>query len=53
MEMIWLPVLFNVRIVSKSPAEFSPSICAFMELRSNANLPCSVKLALDILNTFF
>ncbi len=25
----------------------------FMELRSNANLPCSVNLALDILNTFF
>ncbi len=28
-------MFFNVRIVSKSPVEFSPPISAFMELRSN------------------
>ncbi len=28
-----------------SPAEFPPPIGAFMELRSNANLPCLVNLA--------
>ncbi len=38
-------VFFNVHIVSKSPAELSPPICAFMEMRSNANLPCLVNLA--------
>ncbi len=41
-------VFFNVHIVSKSPAECSPPIGAFMELCSNANLPCMVNLALDI-----
>ncbi len=40
-------VFFNVHIVSKSPAEFSPPIGAFMELLSNANLPCLVNLALN------
>ncbi len=35
-------VFFNVCIVSKSHAEFPPPIGAFMELRSNANLPCLV-----------
>ncbi len=40
---IWLRlVFFNVRIVSKSPAEFSPPIGAFMQLRSNTSLPCLV-----------
>ncbi len=37
--MIKLRLFFNVRIVSKSPAEISPPIGAFMELRSNTNLP--------------
>ncbi len=45
MEMIWLCLFFNVHIVSKSPTEFSTPIGAFMELRSNANLPCFVNLA--------
>ncbi len=36
--MIWLRLFFNVRIVSKSPAEFSPPIGAFMELRSSLML---------------
>ncbi len=36
-------MFFNVRIVTKSPAELSPPIGAFMELRSNANLPRLVK----------
>ncbi len=45
--LLWkLEVVSNVRIVSKSPADFSPPIGAFMALRSNANLPCLVKLAL-------
>ncbi len=39
-------VFFNVCVVSISPAEFSPSICAFLELCSNANLPCLVNLAI-------
>lgn len=43
MEMICL--IFDVRIVSKSPTEFYPPIGAFMELRSNAILPCLVNLA--------
>ncbi len=43
-----LSVFSEVRIVSKSPTEFSPSIGAFMELRSNANLPCLLNLALKI-----
>ncbi len=38
-------VFFNVHIVSKSPAEFFPPIGAFMELCSNANLPCLVNFA--------
>ncbi len=41
-------VFFNVHIVSKSPAECSPPIGAFMELCSNVNLPRLVNLALDI-----
>ncbi len=40
-------VFFNVCIVSKSPAEFSPPIGGFMELRSNVNLPHLVNLALN------
>ncbi len=48
MEIIWLRLFFNVHIVSKSPAECSPPIGAFMELCSNANLPCLENLALDI-----
>ncbi len=39
-------LFFNVRIVSKSHAEFSPPISNFMELRSKANLLCLVNLAL-------
>ncbi len=42
-------VFFNVCIVSKSPAEFSPRIGAFMELCSNANLSCLVNMALCFL----
>ncbi len=38
-------VFSNVCIVSKSSADFSPPIGTFMELRSNANLPCLVNLA--------
>lgn len=45
MKMIWLHPLFNVRIISKSPAEFSPPIGAFIELRSNTTLQCLVSLA--------
>ncbi len=40
-------MFFNVRIISKSHAEFSPPIGGFMELHSNANLPCLVNLALS------
>ncbi len=40
-------VFFNLRIVSKSPAEFSPPIGVVLELRSRANLPCLVKLSLS------
>ncbi len=43
-------MFFTVRIVSKSPAKFSTPIGAFMELRSNVNLPCLVNLALNILS---
>ncbi len=42
-------MFFKVRIGSKSPAEFSPPIGAFMELRYNANLPCLVNLAPSVL----
>ncbi len=45
MDIICLSVSFIVRIVSKSHAECSPLIGAFIELRSNANLPCLVNLA--------
>ncbi len=41
MKMVWLRLFFHVRIVSKSPAEFSKHIGAFMEFRSNAILPFS------------
>ncbi len=41
-----LHVFFHLRIVSKSPAEISPPICAVLELCSRANLPCLLKLAL-------
>ncbi len=41
-------VFFNVRLVSKSHAEFSPPIGAFMELHSKDNLPCLVNLALSV-----
>ncbi len=44
-----LSVFFNVHLVSKPPAEFSSSIGTIMELRSNANLPCLVNLAQDVL----
>ncbi len=45
MEMIWLRVFFNVRIVSKSQAEFPPHR-RFYGIPSNANLPRLVNLAL-------
>ncbi len=32
-------------VVSKSPTEIFPPICAVLELRSCVNLPCLVKLA--------
>ncbi len=41
-------VFFNVHIVSKTQAEFSAPISAFMELLSNANLPCLVNLAQSV-----
>ncbi len=41
-------VFFNLRIVSKSPAEISMHIGAVLELHSHANLPCLVKLALKM-----
>jgi len=40
-------VSFNVHILSKSPAELFTPICVFVGLRSHANLPCLVNLALD------
>ncbi len=43
--IVEIKLFFNVRIVSKSPAELSPPIGAFMELYSNANLPCLLYLA--------
>ncbi len=46
-------IFFNVRIVSKSPTEFSPPIGAFMELRSNANLPYLANLALNVFTVTF
>ncbi len=39
-------VFFNLCVVSTSPAEISMPIGAILELRSRANLPCLVKLAL-------
>ncbi len=42
-------VFFNVHLVSKSPTEFSPHISAFMELCSNANLPCLVNQAHEVI----
>ncbi len=53
MEMIWLRLFFNVRMASKPPAEFSPPICVFMELRSNANFLCLVNLALNVISVKF
>ncbi len=38
MEMRCCVLFFNVHLVIKLPAEFSPPIGAFMELCSNANL---------------
>ncbi len=42
-------MFFNLRVVSKSPADISTPIAAVLELRSHANLPCLVKLALNSL----
>ncbi len=47
MEMIWVRLFFNLHIICKSPTEFCTPICAFMELRSNANLACLVNLGLS------
>ncbi len=44
-------VFFNLRIVSKSPAEISMPIGAVLELRSHANLPRLVNLAPRALQT--
>ncbi len=41
-------MFFNLLIVSKSLAEISTLIGAVLELRSNANLPCLVNLALSL-----
>ncbi len=41
---LWF-LFFNLHHVSKSPVEFSTFVSAFMELRSNANLPCLVNLS--------
>lgn len=38
-------MFFNVRIVSRSPAEISTPICALMGLWSHANLTCLLNLA--------
>ncbi len=46
-------VFFNVRMASKPPAEFYPPICVFMELSSNANFPCLVNLALNVISVKF
>ncbi len=46
-------VFFNLCIVIKSPAEMSLPIGAVLELRSSANLPCLVKLALHFLISSF
>ncbi len=43
-------VFFILPGVSKSPAEISTPIGAVLELRSRANLPSLVKLALNVLN---
>ncbi len=43
-----LRLFFNLRVVSKSPAEISTPIGAVLELQSRTNLPCLVKLALNI-----
>ncbi len=48
MEKDVVSVFFNVHLISRSPAEFSPPIGTFMELRSNARLPCLVNLALNV-----
>ncbi len=42
-------VFFNLCIVSKSLAEIFMPICAVLELRSCANLPCWINLALILL----
>ncbi len=41
-----MSVLFNLCIVTKSLTESSTPISAVLEIRSRANLPCLVKLAL-------
>ncbi len=43
-------MFFNLRVVSKSPAEISTPIGAVLELCSRANLPCLVKLSLVLLS---
>lgn len=41
-------MFFILHVISKSPAEISMPIGAVLELRSRANLPCLVKLALNV-----
>ncbi len=42
-----MSMLFNLFVVSKSATDMSTPICAVLELRSRANLPCLVNLALS------
>lgn len=51
MEMIqYATVFFNLHVVSKSSSELSSPICTCLELRSDANLPCLINLALCLLS---
>ncbi len=43
-------VFFNLQVVSKSPTEISTLICNVLELRSRANLPCLLNLALGVIH---
>ncbi len=41
-------MFFNLNVVSKSPTEISMPIGTLLELCSHPNLPCLVKLALNL-----
>ncbi len=49
MEINWLRLFLMCTLPVNHPQNFFPPICTFMELRSNANLPCLVNLALSLL----